>query len=151
MRAGPAALSIALCDLEDLIARVKAPGGSEIANTQPFIVRFCQALGLAPPEFSTSQNHFNENYAHFPDRQSYRITMDDLHEARVQARLKAIWTDPNSLDTVRRSPEVTRDIAERLARRPRGGTCPSEANSGFDDVHWPWTQGRDQAAALGLC
>lgn len=57
-----------------------------------------------------------KNYAHFPDRQSYRIGVDDLHDARVQARLRAIWTDPLSLDPTRISAEVTRDIAERLAR-----------------------------------
>jgi len=57
-----------------------------------------------------------KNYAHFPDRQSYRIGMDDLHDAKVQARLRAIWTDPLSLDPTRISAEVTRDIAERLAK-----------------------------------
>ncbi|MBS3650814.1 class I SAM-dependent DNA methyltransferase [Pseudaminobacter sp. 19-2017] len=57
-----------------------------------------------------------KNYAHFPDRQSYRISMDDLHDAKVQARLRAIWTDPLSLDPTRISAEVTRDIAERLAK-----------------------------------
>ena len=60
-----------------------------------------------------------KNYAHFPDRQSYRIGMDDLHDARVQARLRAIWNDPQSLDPTRISAEVTRDIAERLARIAR--------------------------------
>lgn len=57
-----------------------------------------------------------KNYAHFPDRQSYRIGMDDLRDGKVQARLRAIWTDPLSLDPTRISAEVTRDIAERLAR-----------------------------------
>lgn len=57
-----------------------------------------------------------KNYAHFPDRQSYRIGMDDLRDEKVQARLRAIWTDPLSLDPTRISAEVTRDIAERLAR-----------------------------------
>ncbi|MEI9419382.1 type IIL restriction-modification enzyme MmeI, partial [Mesorhizobium sp. Cs1321R2N1] len=57
-----------------------------------------------------------KNYAHFPDRQSYRIGMDDLRDAKVQARLRAIWTDPHSLDPTKVSAEVTRDIAERLAR-----------------------------------
>jgi hypothetical protein len=57
-----------------------------------------------------------KNYAHFPDRQSYRISIDDLRDAKVQARLRAIWTDPLSLDPTRISAEVTRDIAERLAR-----------------------------------
>lgn len=57
-----------------------------------------------------------KNYAHFPDRQSYRIGIDDLRNVSVQARLRAIWTDPLSLDPTRISAEVTRDIAERLAR-----------------------------------
>lgn len=57
-----------------------------------------------------------KNYAHFPDRQTYRITMDDLRVEEVQARLHAIWTDPLALDPTRISAAVTRDIAERLAR-----------------------------------
>lgn len=60
-----------------------------------------------------------KNYAHFPDRQSYRIGMDDLRDEKVQSRLRAIWTDPLSLDPTRISAEVTRDIAERLARIAR--------------------------------
>lgn len=60
-----------------------------------------------------------KNYAHFPDRQSYRLTMDDLLEHDIQERLRAIWTDPNSLDPNRKSAEVTRDIAERLAKIAR--------------------------------
>lgn len=60
-----------------------------------------------------------KNYAHFPDRQSYRIAMDDLRDVKVQARLRAIWTDPLSLDPTRISAEVTRDIAERLAKIAR--------------------------------
>ncbi|WP_225141673.1 DNA methyltransferase [Bradyrhizobium sp. NBAIM14] len=57
-----------------------------------------------------------KNYAHFPDRQSYRISMDSLRDPSVQARLQAIWNDPRSLDPTRISAEVTRDIAERLAK-----------------------------------
>ena len=57
-----------------------------------------------------------KNYAHFPDRQSYRIGMDDLRDSKIQARLRAIWSAPHSLDPTRISAEVTRDIAERLAR-----------------------------------
>ncbi len=60
-----------------------------------------------------------KNYAHFPDRQSFRIGMDDLRDEKVQARLRAIWTDPLTLDPTRISAEVTRDIAERLARIAR--------------------------------
>ncbi|MER9213431.1 class I SAM-dependent DNA methyltransferase [Mesorhizobium sp. M0663] len=57
-----------------------------------------------------------KNYAHFPDRQTFRIGMDDLRDAKIQARLRAIWTDPLALDPTRISAEVTRDIAERLAK-----------------------------------
>ncbi|RLQ88470.1 class I SAM-dependent DNA methyltransferase [Notoacmeibacter ruber] len=60
-----------------------------------------------------------KNYAHFPDRRSYRIAMDDLRDEEVQQRLAAIWLDPHSLDPARRSAEVTRDIAERLAKIAR--------------------------------
>ena len=56
------------------------------------------------------------NYAHFPDRQTYRLTMDDLLLTDVQERLRAIWADPVSLDPTRISAEVTKDIAERLAK-----------------------------------
>ena len=56
-----------------------------------------------------------KNYAHFPDRRTYRLSMDNLRDPDVQARLAAIWLDPHSLDPAKRSAEVTRDIAERLA------------------------------------
>lgn len=56
-----------------------------------------------------------KNYSHFPDRQSYRITMDDLRDPAVQDRLRTIWEDPQSLDPARRSAAITRDIADRLA------------------------------------
>ncbi|MBU2342253.1 MAG: class I SAM-dependent DNA methyltransferase, partial [Alphaproteobacteria bacterium] len=59
------------------------------------------------------------NYAHFPDRQNYRLSMDDLLREDVQARLRAIWTDPPSLDPARISAEVTEDIAKRLAKVAR--------------------------------
>ncbi|WP_187334600.1 class I SAM-dependent DNA methyltransferase [Novosphingopyxis iocasae] len=59
------------------------------------------------------------NYAHFPDRQSYRISLDDLLDTKVQDRLRAIWTDPHSLDPAKISAEVTEDIAARLAKIAR--------------------------------
>ncbi|HSK80317.1 MAG TPA: type IIL restriction-modification enzyme MmeI, partial [Thermoanaerobaculia bacterium] len=33
-----------------------------------------------------------KNYAQFPDAQSFRITMEDLRDPAVQARLKAVWS-----------------------------------------------------------
>lgn len=57
-----------------------------------------------------------KNYAQFPDAQSFRIGMEDLRKAEVQERLRAVWIDPQSLDPTKKSAEVTRDIAARLAR-----------------------------------
>ena len=57
-----------------------------------------------------------KNYAQFPDRDGYSIPLEGLRDPDARARLRAIWTDPQSLDPARRSAEVTRDIAERLAR-----------------------------------
>ena len=56
-----------------------------------------------------------KNYAQFPDRAGYSIPLDGLRDPEIRARLRAIWTEPQSLDPARRSAEVTRDIAERLA------------------------------------
>jgi hypothetical protein len=56
-----------------------------------------------------------KNYAQFPDRQSFRIYLEDLRHAEVRERLVRIWTEPHSLDPARVSARVTRAIAERLA------------------------------------
>ncbi len=60
-----------------------------------------------------------KNYAQFPDREGYSIPLAGLRDPAVRARLRTVWTDPLSLDPARRSAEVTRDIAERLARIAR--------------------------------
>lgn len=51
----------------------------------------------------------------FPDRQSFRIYLEDLRHAEAREVLKTIWSDPVSLDPARKSARVTRAIAERLA------------------------------------
>ncbi|MEJ0015566.1 MAG: DNA methyltransferase [Acetobacteraceae bacterium] len=56
-----------------------------------------------------------KNYAQFPDRQSFRVYLEDLRDAAVRERLVQIWTDPLALDPARKSARVTRAIAERLA------------------------------------
>ncbi len=56
-----------------------------------------------------------KNYAQFPDRQSFRIYLEDLRQPETRERLVRIWTDPLSLDPARKSARVTREIAERLA------------------------------------
>lgn len=57
-----------------------------------------------------------KNYAQFPDRQGFRVFLQDLRSAEVRERLKQVWTDPHSLDPTRRAAKVTRGIAERLAK-----------------------------------
>jgi hypothetical protein len=58
-------------------------------------------------------------YTQFPDRSGYRITLEDLAKPEVRDLLRTVWTDPMSLDPARKSAEVSRDIAERLARVAR--------------------------------
>ncbi len=74
-----------------------------------------------------------KNYAQFPDREGYSIPLSGLREPGTRARLRAIWTDPQSLDPARLSAEVTRDIAERLARIARSleGKHPPEEVAEF--------------------
>ena len=54
-------------------------------------------------------------YTQFPDRKGFRIRLDDLRRPEVVERLRAIWTEPQSLDPARHAARVTRQIAERLA------------------------------------
>ena len=55
-------------------------------------------------------------YDQFPDRRSFRIYLEDLRDEAVRGRLKAIWTDPTSLDPSLHAAKVTRDIATRIAK-----------------------------------
>ncbi|MFO0490161.1 MAG: class I SAM-dependent DNA methyltransferase [Curvibacter sp.] len=63
-------------------------------------------------EFSRS----GATYTPFPDPRSHRIRLADLVKPEVQDTLRAIWTDPLSLDPTRRSARVTREIAGQLAQ-----------------------------------
>jgi SAM-dependent methyltransferase len=56
-----------------------------------------------------------KNYAQFPDRQSFRVYLEDLRHPEIRERLARIWTDPLHLDPARETARVTRGIAERLA------------------------------------
>src|SRR5260370_27386145 len=42
-----------------------------------------------------------KNYAHFPDRQTFRISTDDLRDEIDKPLLRSIWTVPNSIGTTR--------------------------------------------------
>ncbi len=63
-------------------------------------------------DFSLQGKH----YAQFPDRQSYRIYLEDLRDDAVRKRLRLLWTDPQALNPARRSAEVTREVAALLAK-----------------------------------
>ncbi len=63
-------------------------------------------------DFSLQGKH----YAQFPDRQSYRIYLEDLRDESLRDRLRLLWTDPQALNPARRSAEVTREVAELLAK-----------------------------------
>lgn len=70
-----------------------------------------------------------KNYAQYPDRQGFRVYLQDLHDPAIRERLKAIWTRPRELDPARHSAKVTREIAARLAQvsrrlEQRGGHRP---------------------------
>ena len=56
-----------------------------------------------------------KNYTQFPDRQSFRVYLEDLRKDEVRDRLKAIWLDPQTLDPTRTAAKATREIAARLA------------------------------------
>ncbi len=58
-------------------------------------------------------------YSHFPDRNGYRVYLDDLREEKTRALLKTIWEEPHSLDPSKEAARVTRDIAKRLAQVSR--------------------------------
>ncbi len=55
-------------------------------------------------------------YLPYPDPATFRIKLPTLAEPEQQATLKAVWSDPLSLDPSRRSAKVTRELADRLAR-----------------------------------
>ncbi len=57
-----------------------------------------------------------KNYAQFPDRQGYRVYLEDLRDAEIRERLRLIWLDPHKLDPTKIAAKVTREMAERLAK-----------------------------------
>jgi hypothetical protein len=57
-----------------------------------------------------------KNYAQFPDRQGFRIYLEDLRSDDIRERLRLIWLDPHKLDPTKIAAKATRDIAERLAK-----------------------------------
>ncbi len=58
-------------------------------------------------------------YLPFPDPRSHRLLLPELAHTDIQARLRAVWQDPLSLDPARRTAKVTREIAGKLANLAR--------------------------------
>jgi hypothetical protein len=54
-------------------------------------------------------------YTPFPDPRNHRIRLAQLADPTIRQRLKALWTDPLSLDPSRISAKVTRQVAAELA------------------------------------
>jgi hypothetical protein len=57
-----------------------------------------------------------KNYAQFPDRQGFRIYLEELRQAEIRERLRLIWLDPQKLDPTKIAAKATREVAERLAK-----------------------------------
>ncbi len=66
-------------------------------------------------EFTRTGGH----YTPYPDTRNHRIPLEALRDDAIRQRLRAIWTDPLSLDPARISAAITRDIASRLAKLAR--------------------------------
>lgn len=56
-----------------------------------------------------------QGYTQFPDGNSFRLKLEDLYKEEIRDLLRAIWTDPVSLDPSLNAAEVTREIASHLA------------------------------------
>jgi hypothetical protein len=56
-----------------------------------------------------------KNYQPFPDARSCRLRLADLARDDVRALLRAVWTQPLSLDPAKKSAAVTREVAAVLA------------------------------------
>ena len=71
-----------------------------------------------------------KNYAQFPDRQRFRVFLDDLRQEEVRDRLKAIWETPLALDPSKEAVKASRKIAGYLAevtkRLEKAGHNPEE-------------------------
>lgn len=55
------------------------------------------------------------NYTQFPDRQGFRVFMDDFRDDTIRERFKTMWEDPHALDPSKRAAKATREIAAALA------------------------------------
>ena len=68
-------------------------------------------------------------YTPFPDPRSHRIALADLAKPEVLERLRRIWTQPDSLNPARISAQVTREVAQLLARLAKSLESSLQAQS----------------------
>ena len=61
----------------------------------------------------------NRFWLPYPAPNANRITMDQLSDPEMRERLRAVWTEPLSLDPSAKAQEITCDAAARLARLAR--------------------------------
>jgi len=54
-------------------------------------------------------------YVQYPDRNGYRIYLEDLKDEKTRKLLADVWLQPQTLDPTRQTVKVTREIASRLA------------------------------------
>ncbi|MGX7953027.1 class I SAM-dependent DNA methyltransferase [Tsuneonella sp. HG249] len=78
----------------------------------PFII-VCDVGRAFELYFDYSGN--GRGYDFYPDRQGYRITIEQLADPDVQALFRDIWERPKARDPRLRAAEVTREVAKRLA------------------------------------
>ena len=78
----------------------------------PFII-VCDVGRAFELFFDWSGN--GRGYDFYPDRQNYRIGIDQLADHEVQVLLRDIWLDPSARDPRLKAAEVTREVAQRLA------------------------------------
>ena len=58
-----------------------------------------------------------KNYAQFPDRQGFRIYLEDLRDDEIRERLRLIWLDPHKLDPTKIAAKATREVARTAGQR----------------------------------
>ncbi len=78
----------------------------------PFIIA-CD-VGRLIEVYADFSGH-GRHYSPFPDARSFRIEVASLSDESLRERLKAIWTNPASLDPAKQTARVTREIAGQLA------------------------------------
>lgn len=82
-------------------------------------------------------SRLGKTYAPFPDRDHHRVSLEDLRDPAVRARLAQVWTDPMALDPTKRAARVTKEISGRLATLMRSIASRASAQTSLsvDAVH----------------